>query len=180
MALRDAWEEYISIKCYNQGVLTATYSCGLRASGDQRPTLARKPVSGFMLVWNRCIHDFSEEAPGIARLSLLRFDDMVGNRLVHRLDHICNVWSHVRAEGWHQADEMSEDWNMAEDMTGGHKNLECPFVVLFEVGSIQKPCTRCGIRIASALVKRSKGISTKWFAETVLRDGVGSEAVEWV
>lgn len=91
-----------------------------------------------MLIWYWQIHDLGKDPPALAGLLLLRLDDMAWNRLVHRLDHIGDIRSQVRAKGRHQADGVSEDWNMAEDMTGGNQHFKCPLVVLLEVGSVQE------------------------------------------
>lgn len=95
-----------------------------------------------MLIRDWCIHDLGEDAPGVAGFVLLRFDYMIRNRFIHRLDHVGNIRSKVRTKGRHQADSISEDRNMAEDMTSSNKDLECTLVVLLEVGSVQEACAR--------------------------------------
>lgn len=72
---------------------------------------------------------------------------------------------------------------MAEDMTGSNKDLECTLVVLLKVGSVQESCTWKRGVVSMRYGFKSKveeGSRTKWLAETVLRDGVGSEAIEWI
>lgn len=94
-----------------------------------------------MLIGNWCIHNLSEDTPLILVRLLLSLDDMVGDGLVHRLDHVVNIRSQVRSKSRHQADAASEDGNVTEDVAGGDENLECTLVVLLEVISVQEPCT---------------------------------------
>lgn len=134
-----------------------------------------------MLIGYRCIHYFSEEAPSVARFLLLRFDDVVRDRLVHGLHHVGDIGAQVGAKGRHQADGMSENWNMAEEMTGRNKHLECTFVVLLEIGSVQESYGQHKVISTSPMsIEGLKKVGTKWLAKTVLGDGIGSEAVEWI
>lgn len=82
--------------------LARAYGGCLGAGSDQIPALARQAVDGLFSLGYWRVDYFGEDSSSAVALLLLCRDDMVRNRLIHRLDHVGDIGSHVRAKGGHQ------------------------------------------------------------------------------